>query len=372
MFYFQGGGACWDEASTKLGLCTSDVSPQKLVGVFDRTRTDNKYRDYTIVHVSYCSGDVHGGDIVQPYNDKAGKPVTQKGVANAQSAVDWVKSQVSQGLLAKSFSELVVMGCSAGSIGAQIWARQVLSQLSWQTAAVVPDSYAGIFPDGTMGPLIYSFGFCNTELAYDDIKAQCDAKTLTLQDIDRATMNAVKSVPFSFIQSKTDIVQQSFYVSVGLSMGVNASITPAQFYADVNDVFGTYNQQHNNFLTYLVDGDQHCFTPSSTVYYAATGAGPNGATNKGKSSPAAIAAVAAIAAADRRLVRVAVHGVQTTDQMLYQWTNTFPLAEAAAQTTQCDGAVQAAASNVKYAGQLAGDTTYCSSSVVPKTYTEHY
>lgn len=45
---------------------------------------------------------------------------------------------------------------------------------------------------------------------------------------------------------------------------------------------------------------------------------------------------------------------------------------AAAQTTQCDGAVQAAASNVKYAGQLAGDTTYCSSSVVPKTYTEHY
>lgn len=372
MFYFQGGGACWDEASTKLGLCTSDVSPQKLVGVFDRTRTDNKYRDYTIVQVSYCSGDVHGGDVVQPYNDKAGQPVTQKGVANAQSAVDWVKSQVSQGLLAKSFSELVVMGCSAGSIGAQIWARQVLSQLSWQTAAVVPDSYAGIFPDGTMGPLIAGFGFCNTELAYDDIKAQCDAKTLTLQDIDRATMNAVKSVPFSFIQSKTDIVQQSFYVSVGLSMGVNASITPAQFYADVNDVFGTYNQQHGNFLAYLVDGDQHCFTPSSTVYYAATGAGPNGATNKGKSSPAAIAALAAASPADRRLVRVAVHGAQTTDQMLYQWTNTFPLAEAAAQTTQCDGAVQAAASNVKYAGQLAGDTTYCSSSVVPKTFTEHY
>mmetsp|Transcript_33690 Transcript_33690/g.24723 ORF Transcript_33690/g.24723 Transcript_33690/m.24723 type:complete len:433 (+) Transcript_33690:54-1352(+) len=336
LFYFQGGGACWDENTTvKAPLCTTDVSPQSLSGIFDRADTRNEYRGHTVVFVTYCSGDVHGGDITQSYKDSAGVPVQQKGVANAQSALDWVKAQVAKGYLPSTFSNLVVMGCSAGSIGAQIWAKQVLSQLSWQTAAVVPDSYAGIFPDGTMGPLIYSFGFCNTILASSDLMESCLAQTLTLQDIDKAAMNSIHNVPFAFIQSKTDIVQQSFYISVGVSMNATQkTITPTEFYNDVNDVFGTYNKDHANFLTYLVNGDQHCFTPSS-VYYTATGAGP----------------------------RVSSSG--TTDLSVYEWTNTFPLKNGGSQITECDGSIQAAE-------KLAADNTYCSSKVVPKTFTEKY
>lgn len=79
LLYFQGGGACWDEASTKAGFCTSDSSPQSLVGIFDRNEPLNKYKDYTIVHVSYCSGDLFGGDVVRDYTDSAGVPVVQKG-----------------------------------------------------------------------------------------------------------------------------------------------------------------------------------------------------------------------------------------------------------------------------------------------------
>ncbi|RYY82396.1 hypothetical protein EON63_13420 [archaeon] len=103
LFYFQGGGACWDEYSTKAQLCTTDASPQSLVGkemcsvciwpffihimiaytihhttynipgIFDRTNTKNNFKDYTIVHVLYCSGDVHGGNVVRPYTDSAGQ-----------------------------------------------------------------------------------------------------------------------------------------------------------------------------------------------------------------------------------------------------------------------------------------------------------
>jgi hypothetical protein len=28
--YYQGGGACWDEISSKLGFCSSNVSPSDL------------------------------------------------------------------------------------------------------------------------------------------------------------------------------------------------------------------------------------------------------------------------------------------------------------------------------------------------------
>ncbi len=44
LFYFQGGGACWDKATTDDPLCTTDVVPQFLVGVFDKQS----------LQVSYC------------------------------------------------------------------------------------------------------------------------------------------------------------------------------------------------------------------------------------------------------------------------------------------------------------------------------
>jgi hypothetical protein len=108
---------------------------------------------------------------------------------------------------------------------------------------------------------------------------KCISQQLTLQDINAQFIPQHPAVPFSFIQSKTDVVQMSFYTSVGLSMGLPAFQTPAQFYDDVNTIFEVNHsplvsphltiQGYNvnpNFLTYLVSGDQHCFTPLSLYY----------------------------------------------------------------------------------------------------------
>jgi hypothetical protein len=225
-----------------------------------------------------------------------------------QSVVDWAVGQQKSGVLASKLSNLVVMGCSAGSIGTQIWANQIMRSLSWKQAAVVPDSYAGVFPAGTQGPLIYSYGACSTEV-YGWMsaanQAKCKAQTLTLQDLNSASFSEFPQVPYSFLQSKTDIVQQSFYVAVGASMNASAVITPTEFYNDVNEIFGTYNKNHPNFLTYLVDGDQHCFT-CLKLYYSAD---PKSSTDNGAS---------------------------TTSPMMYSWTNEFPLSNGEEADTICD------------------------------------
>lgn len=154
LFYFQGGGACWDKLSTALTFCTTDADPDfSGAGIFSRDES-NEYKDYTIVHALYCDGSVWTGDTVRPYKDSNGEFVTQKGLANAQSVLDWVKSQQSVGSLAATFSSLVIMGCSAGSIGAQVWSSPILETLSWTEAAVIPDSYIAVFPDGTQGTLL--------------------------------------------------------------------------------------------------------------------------------------------------------------------------------------------------------------------------
>lgn len=175
LVYFQGGGACWDAASTKMGFCTTDAKPQSLVGIFDRTNPDNKFKDYTIVHVMYCSGDIFGGNVVREYDDQAGVPVTQRGFKNAQASLDWVVSQQAAGHLAASLSDLVVMGCSAGSIGTQLWGNQVVTRLKWDRAAIMPDSYAGVFPPGSQGPLIYNYVSPDSLIQYavDDLFSFC-------------------------------------------------------------------------------------------------------------------------------------------------------------------------------------------------------
>eukprot|EP00981_Chlorochromonas_danica_P003179 scaffold633_cov288-Ochromonas_danica.AAC.14 len=346
LFYFQGGGACWDEYSTKAGLCTTDVAPQSPVGVFDRSNSENRFKDFTIVHVIYCSGDVHGGNTIRSYNDAQGVPVQQKGLANAQSALDWVNQEVKAGHLASTFSDVVVMGCSAGSIGAQLWAQQVLNSLSYTRAAVVPDSYAGVFPPGSEGPLIYDFGLCTASFLSDDLRAKCLNQTLEVTDVNLASQSALKAIPFVFLQSKVDIVQQSFYISVGVTMNSSSkTITPTEFYNDVNTIFGGYNAASKNFLTYLIDGDHHCFTDQA-IYYTTD---PISDVDNGK---------------------------QSSSALLTDYVDNLPLQENQSLDTVCDGSVKVFSdsfgSNGKKSLRAGADNTYCSSQLVPKTFTEHY
>ena len=154
--------------STAAGLCTTTISPNAPTGVFDRENSENPFQDYTIVHALYCSGDVWAGQHTADYTHRD-TPVTQYGYNNGKSTMNWLATQVNSGAIGLTatattatnvFSDFVVMGCSAGSIGAQFWADKLLTNFPSASAAVVPDSYAGVFPPGTMGPLMKTFGKC--------------------------------------------------------------------------------------------------------------------------------------------------------------------------------------------------------------------
>lgn len=61
--------------------------------------------------------------------------------SSTQAVVDWaVQQQTASRLLVE---DLVLMGCSAGAMGAQLWTDILLDELSYQQAGVVPDSYLG-------------------------------------------------------------------------------------------------------------------------------------------------------------------------------------------------------------------------------------
>ena len=86
MIYFQGGGACFNEITTTVldGVCTTDANPIGQSGLFNRTNELNTFAEYTIVHILYCSGDTHAGNVTRSYEDASGVPITQGGALNVE------------------------------------------------------------------------------------------------------------------------------------------------------------------------------------------------------------------------------------------------------------------------------------------------
>jgi hypothetical protein len=280
MIYFQGGGACWDRLSTDLHFCSYDAIPSTQVGIFDRDNERNAFRDYTVVQILYCSGDVHGGDVTRPYTDPKGQPVVQKGLANTQSAIDWVQAQQAAGLMSAKLSSLYIGGCSAGSIGTQLWAKAVNDAFPAEHAAIAPDSYAGVFPQESEGALIRGFGFCGADILDPLLKPACYKENLKIQDINLKNMNQVNHIPFTFINSKRDTTQMAFFYAIAgtTNSTIHGSdgghLTSAMYFDAVNRLFEGYAHEPN-FATYLVDGGQHCFT-NKDLYYNANPLSHNG------------------------------------------------------------------------------------------------
>eukprot|EP00009_Paramoeba_aestuarina_P002471 CAMPEP_0201509432 /NCGR_PEP_ID=MMETSP0161_2-20130828/2490_1 /ASSEMBLY_ACC=CAM_ASM_000251 /TAXON_ID=180227 /ORGANISM="Neoparamoeba aestuarina, Strain SoJaBio B1-5/56/2" /LENGTH=444 /DNA_ID=CAMNT_0047904379 /DNA_START=26 /DNA_END=1360 /DNA_ORIENTATION=+ len=339
LVFFQGGGACWDEGSTSpQPLCITSIIPQDAEGIFDRSSgSGNQFADYTIVMPLYCTGDMHAGNVTRPYDDPAGEPVVQIGEYNTMTTFRWIKAQQEGGFLANKFTDLVVMGASAGSVATQLWGGLVIQTFDYENVLVMPDSFIGVFPPNSQGPLIYEYGICNAltlpQLNLPNyLYQQCIQQNLTLQTVMEYWFPTFSSTPFAYLQSKSDAVQISYYIALAISVGDTPVMTEDEFYNKANAIMAQYNR-FENFLVYLVDGTQHTYTPNKHYYTA----GPDGPREK---------------------------GTVGDFPMLDDWTYIFPLSKGETASTVCDG-------ELKSSTQKVGDPlspTYCDSEVYPKTY----
>lgn len=273
--YFQAGGLCFDKRTTverlstggmfERGLCTQSVGAQGARGMFNKSEKRNPWRHFTILHINYCSGDGHVGNGSRWYCEGSNCTEYQsRGYINARAAIDWVKAQMDRNL--QYFS---VSGSSAGAIGTYVWANPLLKEFSsdgwsYQHGSVVVDSFAAVTPEGTVAPLLKSFGLCNTSLLSEKARGACkkggDVQLISVADSFMEGMAAYPSVWFGFISSKVDSVQKMYYQSVAVAYGKywDAMISKQKFYRKLNTLLEDYSK-HPNFVAYLIDGSQHTF-----------------------------------------------------------------------------------------------------------------
>jgi len=271
LFFFQGGGAC---ISKDIQMCARTIAQGGLgiaTGVFDKSDARNPFKSYTIINVPYCSGDTFIGAAVT----EVGK---QFGYVNALATQWWTMDNLNPDKN-KKLQSMVISGDSAGSLGAQYWASSLLEIFTYEQAAVLADSYAGVFPVFKMSPVLKMWKSCDLPLWSPSLQAKCASSTdpITVADVFHEAMISFPCVRFANIQSKEDPVQKEFYCALkGGSMAGAAkclqTYPAADLYYQANRFFERYNQQPN-YVTYIVEGKQHTFT-ENPFFYTASAKGP--------------------------------------------------------------------------------------------------
>mmetsp|Transcript_24493 Transcript_24493/g.53265 ORF Transcript_24493/g.53265 Transcript_24493/m.53265 type:complete len:570 (-) Transcript_24493:432-2141(-) len=264
---FQGGGACFNEFSTmSKTMCITDVTATPTKGIYNRTNPKNPFRHHTLVQVIYCSGDLHVGNTARPYGG-----IVQRGFANARSAISWAEENFHQ----KHLKSLVIGGCSAGSLAAQMWSKELLARFRYKKAVVLADSYVDLFAGHTQQKLLLDNGVCTTPLFSGKMQDSCNAGNLSVHDMFMDAMTSFPHVTFAQINSKADATQMMFHQAVAMGSGVPPDFSNGTGYLSaVNDRLRLF-ARHENYVSFLVNGQQHCFTPAEDFYHI-TASGAHG------------------------------------------------------------------------------------------------
>lgn len=136
--FFNGGGACWNDATCSKPRLAGDKAmfsgkddedavgvykaellpgdgPARMSGLLDLSNPRNPVRDWSLLFVPYCTGDVHSGSNTARYVfPDTGKPFTieHRGWDNMQVIKHWMRGNVPPP------ARLLVSGSSAGAYGA--------------------------------------------------------------------------------------------------------------------------------------------------------------------------------------------------------------------------------------------------------------
>lgn len=156
---FEGGGGCWNdvtcapEAKCFNPIVNESYNPIKRKGIFDFSHSDNPLRDYTIIHIPYCTADVHLGDSEVKYLIGTDKElvIRHNGNKNAMSAVQWLFDRIEKP------DVVFVTGLSAGSIASPFYAGIVAEKYPRARVVQIGDS-AGAYRNDAINSVLAGWG----------------------------------------------------------------------------------------------------------------------------------------------------------------------------------------------------------------------
>lgn len=185
LVYFQGGGACWNDATCVDSLALqhdgnpqsrpaynpsvyTENNPVEAGGIFNDEREDNPFKDWSKVFIPYCSGDLHAGSGEVEYTDNTGVltgmpggtvTIKHHGHDNVLAVREWLKSRYAS----ETPENVLIAGSSAGGYGATLNFPYIQSVFPNVQASLLSDSAMAVMTRGFVNDVLVPGGNWNLE-----------------------------------------------------------------------------------------------------------------------------------------------------------------------------------------------------------------
>jgi hypothetical protein len=251
MIYFQGGGACWNAFLCRDGGPYDDavsywgVEVGAYRGIFDVRNESNPLRDYNVVYIPYCTGDVHVGDESVRY---LGSTIEHRGAVNAQAALDWAYANFS------APEQIVVAGTSAGADRAIYFTADIAEQYPDSRIIQFGDAGVGATPRGW--PVLQTWGMFDN---MHDYLTEVDPETFDVNVLYSLTAEKFPNVTLAEFTNANDETQAVFYNFAGIS---DAPAWQDVMYGNL----AVLEEQVELFTSYVAGGSGHTILVRDTFY----------------------------------------------------------------------------------------------------------
>jgi len=263
---FEGGGACWSELTCSVAdaifaeaaATTDDIESVRdnpdLGGIYRLDDAANPLAGWSLVHIPYCTGDVHWGDATHKYTDD--NTINHRGKKNVQTVLDWVVDRY------PAPETIFVTGCSAGAYGAIGYASWVAERWPKADVRVLADSGAGIITDTFFEDSFPNWNALPTLVENLPELGEVALSTLNIKDLYIATAKAYPNMRIGQYNSTFDKDQTFYYTVMGggsdWSQRMQATVAAISAVAP-------------NFRAYQAPGPIHCIHPYRFFYERETG-----------------------------------------------------------------------------------------------------
>ena len=277
--FFNGGGACWNDATCSKPRLAGDKAmfsgkddedaqsvykaellpgdgPARMAGIFDRTNPRNPVRDWSMLFVPYCTGDVHSGSNTAHYRfPDTGKPFTieHRGWDNMQVIMHWMQANV------PAPAHLLVSGSSAGAYGAATHFT-ALHEL-------YPNANAVFLGDSGQGVTTPEFETARNKSWNYQLPASVfgpDAQSTPDTEVVARLAAFFPKDRFAQFTTIHDRTQTAFYAQMTQSQECDA--WTKKMASEL-----TVRQSAPNFRSYVAQGDTHTILRSPLFYTEASG-----------------------------------------------------------------------------------------------------
>jgi hypothetical protein len=288
--FFEGGGACWDsftcsrpitglpqpEEQLFVPMVPPGTDPATFNGIFDLDNPDNPVRDWNMVYIPYCTGDIHIGSADRQYTNVGhptlgiprGFPFTirHRGFDNFMVVLEWIKSNIDDP------KQILVAGSSAGGYGASgnfPWIKEAFPRAHTH---VIADASQGVTPPGfdTGNP---GFASWNPQLPPWIFGA---GVTGPLFDVFRTAVAHYPDVKASQFTTNADGVQVLFYsvMEAVNGAGGNCPSPIPDWNSQMLSNLSFIASDVGNFRYYLAGGTYHTNLRSPQFYTEASAGVP--------------------------------------------------------------------------------------------------